>query len=170
MGQKWVIRMKRMKSGRILPLVLGLCLLLGALAGCGGGSKNVAIDTVAAAVSNALGSSVSVTDADAGLIEGMMKLSASDYEDCVVKITVTGTSFDEYGIFKGKDATQAKNLESALQAYLKLKLDSDMGYQPQELPKLENAQVKSSGNYVMYCILDDAGRSAAISAFEEALK
>jgi hypothetical protein len=41
---------------------------------------------------------------------------------------------------------------------------------PHEKPKLEAAEIKVCGLYVMYAILDDASRQTALSDFEKALK
>ena len=40
---------------------------------------------------------------------------------------------------------------------------------PEELPKLEEAQVKVCGEYVMYAILSDETAGDAFAAFESAL-
>jgi hypothetical protein len=45
-----------------------------------------------------------------------------------------------------------------------------MNYQPEEKPKLDGAEIKVVGDYVMYVILSDGDRAAAIGAFEKALK
>ena len=152
----------------ILPVIAALVLTL--LCACGGSAKDVPVSDIVTAVDGVLGGGDNFTQADAGLVEGYMKLSSDDYTDCAVKINSYGTSFDEYGVFKAADSSQAKNIAGALEAYLQLKLDTDMGYQPEEVPKLESAEVKTSGNYVMYCILGDAEKDAAFGAFEDALK
>ena len=57
------------------------------------------------------------------------------------------------------------------EGYLQLRADSWMDeYMPEEKPKLTAAEVKTSGNYVMYCILSDTDKSAAFGAFESSLK
>lgn len=152
------------------PVIAALVLAL-LLCSCGGSpAKDVPVADIITAVDGVLGGGENLTQADAGLVEGYMKLSADDYADCAVKINSYGTSFDEYGVFQAADGAQAKTIAGALEAYLQLKLETDMGYQPEELPKLENAEVKTSGNYVMYCVLDDAEKEAAFGAFEDALK
>lgn len=156
------------KKGIVL-LTAALVLAL-ALCACGGGSsKDVPVSDIVTAVDGVLGGSGNLVEADTGMVEGFMKLSEDGYADCAVKIS-SSTSFDEYGVFQAADSSQAKAIAEALEAYLQLKLETDMGYQPEELPKLESAEVKTSGNYVMYCILGDAEKSAAFGAFEDALK
>ena len=153
----------------IVPVIAALVLVL-VLCACGGSSgKDVPIADIVTAVDGVIAGSENLAEADAGMVEGFMKLAEDGYADCAVKIS-SGTSFDEYGVFQAADGSQAKTIAEALEAYLQLKLETDMGYQPEELPKLEKAEVKTSGNYVMYCILDDAEKSAAFGAFEDALK
>lgn len=158
-------KMNWTKKGIVL-LIAALALLLCA---CGGSSKDVPVAEIVTAVDGVIGGSGNLVEADAGMVEGFMRLTQDDYADCAVKIN-SSTSFDEYGVFKAADSSQAKTIAEALKAYLQLKLDTDMGYQPEEVPKLESAEVKTSGNYVMYCILGDAEKSAAFGAFEDALK
>ena len=43
-------------------------------------------------------------------------------------------------------------------------------YMPEEFPKLQNAETKTIGNYVMYAILSDSDKQAVFSAFEKTLK
>ena len=39
-------------------------------------------------------------------------------------------------------------------------------YLPDEFPKRQNAKLWTEGSYVMYAILSDDGREAALEAFE----
>ena len=160
--------MNKIKKG--IVLVIAALVLALALCACGGSSgKDVPVADIVTAVDGVLGSGETLVEADAGMVEGFMKLTEDGYADCAVKIS-SSTSFDEYGVFKAADSSQAKTIAGALEAYLQLKLETDMGYQPEELPKLEKAEVKTSGNYVMYCVLGDSERDAAFGAFENALK
>ncbi len=79
---------------------------------------------------------------DSGYIENMFKLTAGDYEQCLVMSTNVGTTIDEFGLFKGADSAQAEALHTAVKDYLQLRLDAWMPeYLPDEFPKLQNAQV-----------------------------
>ena len=100
-----------------------------------------------------------------------MKIDASSFEEFTVRINAFGANIDEYGIFKAADSSQAKEIKAAVEAYLKLRLDTWMDeYMPEEKPKLTSAEVKTKGNYIMYCILSDSDKAAAFSAFESSLK
>ena len=41
---------------------------------------------------------------------------------------------------------------------------------PEERPKLDSAEIKVVGNYVMYAILSDSDKTAAFEAFEKVLQ
>lgn len=150
--------------------VLALTMLM-LLCACGSGAKDVPIEDVTAAVDEALGKGDSLVAVDENYIKGYMKMDVADYEGFTVKINAYGANIDEYGVFRAKDSSQAKEVESALKSYLQLRLDSWMDeYMPEEKPKLTAAEIRSSGNYVIYCILSDADKQAAFDAFDGALK
>ena len=78
---------------------------------------------------------------------------------------------DEYGVFKARDAENAKALKAEVEAYLKNRLETWMDeYMPEEKPKVENAECRVFGNYVTYAILSESDRAAAFKAIDAALK
>ena len=151
--------------------VLALAMVLALLCACGGSAKDVAIGDVVSAVDAALNKGDNLVEVDANYIKGYMKIDVAGYEGFTVKINAYGANIDEYGVFKAKDSAQAKEAKEAAEAYLQLRVDSWMdAYMPEEKPKLTSAEVRTSGNYVMYCILSDTDKSAAFGAFDGALK
>ncbi|MGI6029702.1 MAG: DUF4358 domain-containing protein [Candidatus Heteroscillospira sp.] len=155
---------------KILTAAVLLMLLL--LAACSGGSEykdDVSLDTLASAVDASIDSEALVAMEDSYL-RNAMQLEPDDFGGYVVKINSRGVNIDEYGIFKAPDADSVDEVQKAAEDYLQFRLDSWMSeYMPEELPKLENASVQVCGQYVMYAILADDSKEAAISAFEEAL-
>lgn len=150
----------------IIPIILIVCLL----AGCGAEAVDPGMDTITDTVAAAVGSD-GMVDIDEAYVSNMMKLDSSSYAEFVAKRVNVGTSIDEYGIFKGADSDQAAALKTAVQAYLQLRLDSWMSeYLPEELPKLQSAEVWTEGNYVMYAILGDDAKAAARTAFSDAFE
>ena len=151
--------------------VLALAMVLALLCACGNAAKDVAIGDVVSAVDAALNKGDNLVAVDENYVKGYMKLDASGFEDYTVKINAYGANIDEYGVFKAKDSSQAKEAKEAVEAYLQLRVDSWMdAYMPEEKPKLTSAEIKTGGNYVMYCILSDADKSTAFGAFDGALK
>jgi len=146
-----------------ISLILVISLMLSLLCACGSsGAKDPGFDTVASKIYAAVGSD-SLAELDAKYSSHMFNLEEGSCEECVVLKSNVGTSIDEYGVFKAKD-TDA--VAQALEAYIQNSIDTWMGYNPEELPKLENAEVYVQGDYVCYFILSDDARSAAVSAFE----
>ncbi len=104
-------------------------------------------------------------------ISGAMQIDVSGYADYIVNMNAFGTNVDEFGIFKASDEASVESVKAAAEGYLKFRLDTWMEeYMPEEKPKLEKAEVKVCGLYVMYAILDDAARADAFEAFETTLK
>lgn len=160
-----------MKNKRRLgAAVLALAMLM-LLCACGSGAKDVPIEDVVSAVDTALNKGDNLVAVDENYIKGYLKMDVADYDGFTVKINAYGANIDEYGLFKAKDSSQAKEIKAAVEAYLQLRLDSWMDeYMPEEKPKLTSAEIRSSGNYVMYCILGDADKSAAFGALDGSLK
>lgn len=161
--------MKNTKSA-LIALMLIIATLLSA---CGGGSvkNDVAVSELGSAIDTAIGSTADLVDAPESYITGSMKLDVSNISEYTVKINSRGINIDEYGIFKAADDTQLQQLQTLVSDYLQFRLDTWMvEYMPEEFPKLESAEVKTVGNYVMYAILSDADRKLAFTAFEDSLK
>ena len=158
--------MKKQKNRAIAALLaaVALCLLL---CGCGKG-KDVPVSEVADQICQALGRT-DMADPGEIYVKGYMKKSADEIGDYVIRKNVMGTSIDEFGVFKA-GTMSVDELKTMAEDYLQLLQDSWMNYQPEEKPKLDSAEIKVSGDYVLYCILGDADRTSAIDAFNSALK
>ena len=156
------------KAAFLTALALALCIILSA---CGSeAAAEPEMSEVVAAV-EAVVPTDNMTKMPGSYLENVFKLTTEQYADCHVMSTNVGTSIDEFGIFKGADEAQAAELKSAVEAYLKFRLDSWMPeYLPEEFPKLQSAKVWTDGNYVMYAILSDDMLAAAGSAFEGCFK
>lgn len=153
-------------------LTICLTLLLAVFAGCGGSANvrdDVDVEAISSAVDAAIGAET-ITNAPDTYVS-TWKIDVSGCSEYVIKINSYGVNIDEYGILKASDASRVSSVKKAAEDYLQHRKDVWMSeYMPEEYPKLDNAQVKTLGNYVMYAILDDADRDAAFVAFETALK
>ena len=158
---------KRMRYAAFLLL---LALALPALAACGSDAPaepKVSFDEMVAAVDAAVGNDGNMIAVDAGYIAGSMQMDVADYTEYVVKINGYGVNIDEYGIFKGADEAQVEAIQAAVETYFQFRESSWMDeYMPEEKPKLEAAEYRTVGNYVMYAILSDESKEAAFEAFE----
>lgn len=159
------------KITNAIILLLCIIMLFTVFAACGQAeAKNVPVADLTDAVSKTIGKTDTLVAVDASYIKGYMKLDAAQFGDWAVVINAYGANIDEFGIFKAGSMT-AKEVRAAVDSYLQLRKDTWMEeYMPEEKPKLTNAEVRAAGDYVMYCILSDADKSAAFSAFENALK
>jgi len=150
-------------------------LALSLLTACGGksGSAEIRNDVAVKDISSAIAACLSddaLVSVSATYISGSMKMDVSDYDSYDVKINSKGVNIDEYGVFKAKDSAQVSLVEKAVDSYLQMRRDTWMKeYMPEEFPKLESAEVKTAGNYVIYAILSDNDKKAAFDAFNKAL-
>jgi len=160
------------KTFRISALVLVVAMLCTMLCACGDKAEdvNVPVADIAAEVASALGKTDALTTVDDNWIKGWMKADVAQFDGHAVMINAYGANVDEFGIFKAGENSSVKDVQAMVEAYLQLRMDSWMDeYMPEEKPKLENAEVKVIGNYVMYCILSDADADTAFASFESCL-
>lgn len=107
---------------------------------------------------------------NSGYLSGAMHLDPSMFADYVVKVNAYGTNIDEYGIFKARSLDEVDAVKEAVDGYLQLRKDAWMEeYMPEEKPKLDNAEVKVCGRYVIYVIMGDEARQTALENFEKIL-
>ena len=147
-----------------IALVLALIMVLCVFAACGKDSAaDPGFDAVKSAVLAAVDSE-GLQDIPAAYVENTMKLGSDAYSEACLRISNTGTSIDEFGVFKTDDAEALKAL---LEAYLSYRNDIWMDeYLPEEFPKLENAKLWVVGDYVMYVILGSDAAGSAETAFK----
>ena len=148
---------------RILSLILIAVIAL-AVVSCGGKALAEAADKVIAASSGMTGMTTEY-------VENSLGIAASGFEEGIVKVTASGSTMDEYGIFKASSDDTVEALKGQVETYLKTRVDTWMpGCMPEEEhSKVENASVKVIGRYVVYGILSDTEKEAVFSAVEAEL-
>lgn len=157
---------------KILPLACAV-LALGLFAACGSSAK-VKDDVAAADVSKAV---VAALQADSfaavseTYVTGVMKMEVASFKGYDVELNSKGENIDMFGVFQGSDEKQTAEIKKACEDYLQMRKDTWMPeYMPEERPKMDAAEVKVVGNYVMFAILSDSDKTAAFGAFEKALQ
>lgn len=84
------------------------------------------------------------------------------------------TNINEIGVIRVKNPDHADAAAAIVQAYVtaqQLRLPDLLEmYNPDELPKVGNAEVKVCGNYILYTILDSDATDTAQRTFEDTLK
>ena len=104
-----------------------------------------------------------------GYISGVMNFDVSKVTEYAVYVDATGTTVDEFGIFKAEEGL-GEEVEEMLTEYLQTRLDTWMEeYMPEEKPKVENAQIKTKGNYYIYTILGDSEKEQVFTDFDSVL-
>ncbi len=160
------------KMNKVFALVLAAVILCCSLCACGSDTtKNVPAADITAAVADKLGKTDAMSAANENWIKGYMKVDVASFGDYSVMVNSVGANVDEFGVFKAGENMSAKDIETSVQAYLDLRLQSWMDeYMPEEKYKVEDAEYKVVGDYVMYCILSAEDASTAFSTFEGLLK
>ncbi len=175
-----------MKLTRIFTALL-LCMTLlfsmTAMISCGGDDGQseetrdpnkapATLESIYTAVSAVVPGADKLVDAQASRLGGFFNgVTPEDFASHKIVLQSMSTSIDEIGIFEAKSAEDVKKIESMVDDFFDfyMSLWND-DYLAEEKPKLENAERVTSGNFVMYVILDDDARAAAITAFENETK
>ncbi len=94
-------------------------------------------------------------------------------DDRCLRYSVLSENINEVGIFHTESKEEQKAMEDLCEAYLKELLEEKRAfiasYAPEELPKLENAEVRSFGQYTVYAILDEDDRTLTFETIERLL-
>lgn len=106
---------------------------------------------------------------DTDYIRYRMMLDTSIMEDYAIYMQNTGSSLDEIGIIKAiGDDTAA--VETAVKNYLAQRNEEWTGmYLVEEYPKLQDAEYRVFGRYVVYGILSESEKTALFDAVAGAL-
>ncbi len=165
---------------RALPLLLvAVCLLLTAC-----GKSNYRDDLTAAAVldsvSAVIPSESGYTAADGSYINESMW--GEDYDDLLEDVAnyrillsvKSDVNIDEMGVFLVREADDVGDISRIVKEYVSAQQmrykDLLASYNPDELPKLDNAKVTVCGRYVLYTILGESETVQAHNTFESTLR
>lgn len=111
---------------------------------------------------------VDLVEMTEGYVSGVMNFDLTKISEYVVCVDASGTTVDEFGIFKSAEGS-SEEVEQMLAEYLETRVDTWMDeYMPEEKPKVENAQIRNSGNYYVYAILGDSEKEQFFNKFDEA--
>jgi hypothetical protein len=113
-----------------------------------------------------------LTAVDDDYINGMLELNLNDVTEYVLKIQTSGTEVDQYGIFKTTSKITAEGLADSVKSYLQMLSDNwqNFNYLPEEMPKINAAEVKSAGLYVVFVIATEDEKTAVFDEFYAMLK
>ena len=95
------------------------------------------------------------------------------HDDACLRYTVRSEDIGEFGIFHTPDEESREEIEELCEEYLEDLREEKTAfiesYAPEEVPKLERAEVRSFGNYVAYAILSDDDRKLFFETVEKKL-
>ena len=140
--------MKKLK----LILVTLLSLLL--LAACGSKKSSGEVTTDPSTLAKQLAEETVTSDT---LSEVSTDIMASTYF-----VDSTGASACEAAVIKCSDADYASEVSDLLKQRVSNQKDLYSSYNAGETTKLENAIIKTSGNYVVLCVCDDTSKAEEI--------
>ena len=162
-----------MKMKRLIAALLLLCLCL-CFAACGAKYRtDVPFDRLITLIDGQMSGS-DLSEMNSGYLSGAMHLDPSIFGNYMVKLNSKGVNIDEYGIFRAPDEKSVDSVKDEIEDYLAFyrnsKTTSIMQYMPEEMPKLEKAEVKVYGIYVLYVIAADDVRENVYQTLEKELK
>lgn len=104
----------------------------------------------------------------------LMLSTAEKPSDSSIIYSLLSEDINEFGVFKASDEKEAKRIFEDCENYLETMKDEQSAfiasYAPNELPKLQKAEVRRFGNYVAVAILSDSDRQKAFETVENMLK
>ena len=167
---------------RILLLSLAVIMILSLLSACGGDEyrDDLTSAQVMEKIKTAIPSEEGYRQVSESYISASMwgenytVLLENITDHCIIVSEKSDVNIDEVGVFHVKDSAKVAELKAIVEAYVEGQTlrfrDLLISYNPDELPKLDEAEVEVCGNYIYYSILSEARTEAAENAFEGAIK
>ena len=154
--------MKKSTRAAALMLALAVCL---ALAACGdGGAADVDINALAGEIVNAAEFGEPMNELESSVAFGLYGCAEGT---SVCAYAGTGATAEEIAVFDCGSAEAAAAQVEYLNQRNEVRIGQYESYAPNEVPKLQNAYIYQSGQYVVFCVATDA--SGAKTAAEAAL-
>lgn len=145
-------------------LILALLLLL-FCSGCGKTQADFEISELAAAMLDSSAFSDKLAPADSQIGSYLYGISETLLEDSLFYFS-SGATAEELAIFKTTGADAAKTVVSAIEGRIADQRLSFSDYNPDEVPKLDKAVIKTSGAYVLFFVAaDNSAAEAAASKY-----
>ena len=157
----------------IIALIISLSIVI--LPSCARMSyaDDVACEDIGDSIKTSLDESTEYSLFDRAHIDKNLDVSG-EYDDFYAIYSTDTNDIDEIGIFHAPTKEDAEDMAEACRDYVEdMQEDSRAfiaSYAPEELPKLDDAQVRRFGNYVVYTVLPEDTANAVFESIKEALK
>ncbi len=154
--------------------VLLLLALTTLLASCGGSSEaiaNLPVAELSASVDTLLTNASKMSPVDGDYIKGMLEIDTASLDEFVLKMQVSGTEIDQYGILKIADGADITSVKTSVETYINTLRTNwkAMGYLPSEQVKLDAAKVEEVGSYIIFTILSSDESDTFFDKIDEML-
>ena len=154
--------MKKLKSFAVIAAGVMAAAML---TGCGG-SATVDTDALVQSLLNDVSYTQELTQLTEEQVENYITM---EDEVEVVMYMGSGSTAEEFAVFTAKDADTALTMKANVEMFLDAQAASFEAYIPEEAKRVEDAVVVQNGNYVVFCVSDDAAKAESVikEAFEQ---
>lgn len=146
---------------KTISLLLALCCLLAVLTGCGSSKKTMEPRAFVDDVLTNANFTDSLSQLDDAVIPLYYGVDSADYKSALVYCGTAATA-EQIVCFEAVDAAAAQRLLTALQTFVADRIEAYKSYGPAAAMSLENAPVKTIGNYVIAVVCADSDSAAKV--------
>lgn len=160
---------------KLICLLVLAAMTLTCFASCNSGATyrdDVKVSDISTALKNKFPVADGYYAADSDYLGFYFEGAADKVEDYVIEFSATSTNINQFGIFHVKEGS-ADAVKALCDSYIQTMRDrwvAQASYIASEHPKMENAEARVFGNYVVYVMLTAEDKLAAFAAVEEMLK
>ena len=159
---------------RAISFILVVIFSAMALTACGGADyrDDVSVNTIAATIQEKIPVPDGYYGPDSDYLSFYFEGTEGIVTEYVIQFSATSTNINQFGIFHVKDG-EAESMKAICESYIETmnkRWIAQANYIASEHPKMEGAEVRIFGNYVVYTMLTEADKAVAFSAVEDALK
>lgn len=137
----------------LLTGIIAICFAVGFTA-CGGKeTKSMDLSAAAEKLKAEASFDAELQKLDDDMVQNFyMSLKMEDVAECQVFNSTAGDKADEMALFKAKDSSAAERIKAAVEERKQDKVVSFEDYRPDQMDKINNAVIKTEGEYVFLCI------------------
>ena len=137
--------------------------LLAGVSGCGSEEETVVIDIdgLVTELTETVMTDDILTEIDGDYMSELYGISEELLADYHVLLS-SGATANEIAVFECNETTGVEAVQSGIETRIQDQIDSYSSYGPQEVPKLESAEIYVQGTYVADCVSSDNAKTDEI--------